>query len=79
LVWSAGIGAGSFSPTPGGLGVVDVTMTAALVAAGVRAPAAVAAVLLYRIITFKVVVTTVWMVYRSVSERRKRRVAPVTG
>jgi uncharacterized protein (TIRG00374 family) len=79
LVWSAGIGAGSFSPTPGGLGVVDVTMTAALVAAGVRAPAAVAAVLLYRIITFKVVVTTVWMVYRSVSDRRKRRVAPVTG
>jgi putative heme transporter len=31
LAWSAGQGAGSFSPTPGGIGVVEVTMTAALV------------------------------------------------
>jgi uncharacterized protein (TIRG00374 family) len=79
LAWTAGIGAGSLSPTPGGLGVVDVTMTAALVAAGAPAPGAVAAVLLYRIVTFKVFVTTVWMISRALSDRRRARVAARTA
>ena len=43
LAWSAGQGAASFSPTPGGIGVVEVTMTAALVAAGLRPADALAA------------------------------------
>ncbi len=71
LVWSAGIGAGSFSPTPGGIGVVDVTMTAALVAAGIRPPDAVAAVLLYRIINSKFILATVWVIHRSIRQRRR--------
>lgn len=49
LVWSAGIGARSFSPTPGGIGVVEAAMIAALVVAGVRPAQAVAAVLIYRL------------------------------
>jgi uncharacterized protein (TIRG00374 family) len=69
LVWSAGVGAGSFSPTPAGLGVVDVTMTAALVAAGLHAPDAVAAVLLYRIVTFKVIVSLGWTIRHRIFER----------
>ena len=40
--WSAGAGTSTFSPTPFGLGVVEVTLTAALTAAGISAPVAVA-------------------------------------
>jgi putative heme transporter len=65
LVWSAGIGAASLSPTPGGLGVVEVTMIAAMVAAGLHPPEAVAAVIVYRIITLKTLVTTGWLVHRA--------------
>jgi len=72
LVWTAGAGASTFSPTPGGLGVVDIAMIAALVAAGLREPEAIAAVLLYRTVTFKALITTVWLVGRSVSRRRRR-------
>jgi uncharacterized protein (TIRG00374 family) len=53
LAWSAGVGAQSLSATPGGIGPVEVTMTAALVAAGLHPSEAVAAVLVYRIINSK--------------------------
>ena len=35
LVWAAGAGAGGLTPTPGGIGVVDVVLIAALVGTGV--------------------------------------------
>ena len=41
-------------------------------AAGLRSPDAVAAVLYYRIITFKVLVTLVWIGCRSLRERQAR-------
>ena len=63
LAWSAGAGASTFSPTPFGLGVVEVTLTAALTAAGISTPAAVGAVLLYRIMTFKIAGTLIWVLY----------------
>ena len=63
LAWSAGAGASTFSPTPFGLGVVEVTLITALAAAGISTPAAVGAVLLYRIMTFKVVGTLIWVLY----------------
>jgi putative heme transporter len=72
LAWSAGQGAGSFSPTPGGIGVVEVTMTAALVAAGLPAAYAFAAVLLYRIVAFKGLITLAWFAERTFSHRRGR-------
>lgn len=71
LIWSAGAGAGSFSPTPFGLGVVDIALVTALVASGVLSPGAVGAVLLYRIITFKIIVTLIWIGYRYLSEHRR--------
>lgn len=43
---------GSASPTPGGLGVIEASLVAALTAAGIAAPTAVAAVLLYRLVTY---------------------------
>jgi putative heme transporter len=79
LAWSAGEGAGSFSPTPGGIGVVEVTMTAALAAAGMPAPAALAAVLLYRIVAFKFVLTLAWFGERAVVLHRRRRPRDRTG
>lgn len=70
LVWSAGLGAQAFSPTPGGIGAVEVTMITALVASGLHPPEAVAAVLLYRCVNAKVLVTTT-LAFRSISRRHK--------
>ena len=64
LIWSAGAAAASFSPTPYGLGVVDIALIVALHGAGLRSPDAVGAVLLYRIITFKILVTLLWIGYQ---------------
>jgi uncharacterized membrane protein YbhN (UPF0104 family) len=70
LVWGAGAGAGGLTPTPGGIGVVDVVLIAALVATGLAVPAATAAVIIYRIISFKLLVTLAWVVYGSLHRRR---------
>jgi len=79
LAWSAGQGAASFSPTPGGIGVVEVAMTAALAAAGLRPADALAAVLLYRIVSFKTGFTLAWLAERTVSHRRGGRRLDVRG
>jgi len=50
LAWAAGCGASSLGLTPGGLGVVEITLGAALIAAGMPADLAIAAALLYRVI-----------------------------
>jgi putative heme transporter len=71
LAWSAGQGAGSLSPTPGGIGVVEVTMTAALAAAGLQPADALAAVLLYRIVAFKSVITLAWFAERTFIHHRR--------
>ncbi len=52
LAWSAGVAATSFSLTPGGLGLVETALTAALVTAGLSATTALAGVLLYRLVSF---------------------------
>jgi uncharacterized membrane protein YbhN (UPF0104 family) len=72
LAWSAGQAAGSFSPTPYGIGIIDVALVIALHAARLRTPDAVAAVLYYRIITFKIVTTLLWMGYTYVRDRKRR-------
>jgi putative heme transporter len=71
LAWSAGQGAASFSPTPGGIGVVEVAMTAALAAAGPRPADALAAVLLYRIVSFKTGFTLAWFAERAFTRHRR--------
>ena len=63
IVWTAGAGAASFSPSPAGLGVVDFVLIAALAGAGIPAASAVAAVVLYRIVTFKIVITAACLAY----------------
>ena len=52
LAWSVGVAATSFSLTPGGLGLVETALTAALVTAGLSTTTALAGVLLYRVVSF---------------------------
>jgi uncharacterized membrane protein YbhN (UPF0104 family) len=49
--------------TPGGLGVVEASLTALLVSYGTPAPSAIATVVLYRAITFWVLVPAGWVVW----------------
>lgn len=70
VIWSAGAGAASFCPVPAGIGVVDIVLITALAAAGLSAPHAVTAVLIYRLITFKIFVTIIWLSYHHLAERR---------
>jgi uncharacterized membrane protein YbhN (UPF0104 family) len=74
LAWSGGGATSSFSPTPYGLGVVDIALITALRGAGLASPDAVGAVLLYRVITFKILVTLVWIGYRYLQGRSRRAV-----
>jgi uncharacterized protein (TIRG00374 family) len=69
LVWAAGLGAQSFSHTPGGIGTVEVMMTAALVAIDLHPPEAIAAVMVYRVISSKLLVTIGWALIRAVIGR----------
>ncbi len=52
VIWTAAFGAGQLGITPGGIGIVDTTLTIGLVAAGIPTPTAIAATLIYRIISF---------------------------
>lgn len=68
--------------TPGGLGVVELGATAALVAAGGDEAAVVAAVLVYRALTYLLPIPFGLMTYlrwRQGSQRRKRRVDVAEG
>jgi uncharacterized membrane protein YbhN (UPF0104 family) len=78
LAWSVGVGAGSFGITPGGLGLVEAALSAALVAAGVHAPEAVAAVLLYRLISFWLVDAVGWTLYL-MTRNSGRLTSPLSG
>jgi putative heme transporter len=72
IVWSAGAGAASFSPVPGGIGIVDIVLIAALATAGLHDAKAVAAVLLYRVISLKFLTSAGWLGYHAAAGRRAR-------
>jgi putative heme transporter len=71
IIWTAGIGAASFSPVPAGFGIVDIVLIAALATAGLHGKYAVAAALVYRSISLKVLITVVWLIYHRVARRRR--------
>lgn len=71
IVWTAGVGAASFSPVPAGLGVVDIVLIAALATAGLHGRYAMAAALVYRTISLKVLITAVWLTYHHIVGRRR--------
>ncbi len=62
LVYGSGIAAQSLNITPGGLGVAEGTLSLALVATGLPASQALAAVLLYRLASFFLVAIAGWLV-----------------
>ena len=62
LVYGSGIAAQSLNITPGGLGVTEATLSAALIGAGLGAGPALAAVLLYRLASFWLVALTGWLI-----------------
>ena len=70
LAYSAGMAAASIGPTPGGLGVVEATLSAALVATGIKGHTALAAVLVYRLISFWLVMTIGWAVVAKLTKTR---------
>ena len=62
LVYGVGIAAQSLNITPGGLGVAEGSLSLALVATGLGASQALAAVLLYRLASFWLVALAGWLV-----------------
>jgi uncharacterized membrane protein YbhN (UPF0104 family) len=69
IIWGIGVGAASFAPTPGGIGITETVLSAALVGADVGTAQAVTAVLVYRILSLNVVVALLTMFARSVNRR----------
>jgi putative heme transporter len=77
LVYGSGIAAQSLNIIPGGLGVAEATLSLALVAAGLCASHALAAVLLYRLASFWLVAIAGWLVLGWL--RHSQRTAPGPG
>jgi pimeloyl-ACP methyl ester carboxylesterase/uncharacterized membrane protein YbhN (UPF0104 family) len=80
LAYGSGVAAQSLNITPGGLGVTEGTLSLALVATGLGASQALAAVLLYRLASFWLVALAGWLVVfwlrRPRARRQSRSVAP---
>lgn len=76
LVWSAGSGAATFGFTPGGVGVVEVALVAALVASGITAAGAAVAVLIYRLISLWLSLAVGWILFLFVRRPQATRDSP---
>jgi putative heme transporter len=61
LAWGAGAAVGSTGLTPGGFGLVELAVAAALTAGGLPASGALASVLAYRLVNFWLVIGTGWL------------------
>ena len=61
VVYLAGNAAGSFIPTPGGIGAVETALSIALAGAGMQPAQAITAVLLFRTVTFWLPVLVGWI------------------
>ncbi|MBM2622083.1 flippase-like domain-containing protein [Actinoplanes sp. LDG1-06] len=77
LAFCAGMAAGTITIVPGGLGIIDSALILGLVAGGHDTPAAIAAVVLYRIISFGFIIGAGWITWflirrRQSSEIRRR-------
>jgi putative heme transporter len=76
LAWAAGSGGAALNLTPGGLGVVEVALTGALVALKVPGNEALTAVLVYRAITFWLAIVVGWPIYWRLSREHAVAAAP---
>ncbi|GAA3389615.1 lysylphosphatidylglycerol synthase transmembrane domain-containing protein [Cryptosporangium minutisporangium] len=72
LAYCAGMAAASIPLVPGNLGVVDGALIVGLVAGGLPTSTAIAAVVLYRIISLGFIITAGWVVWLLVRRRQRR-------
>jgi putative heme transporter len=79
LVYGSGIAAQSLNITPGGLGVAEGSLSLALIATGLGASRALAAVLLYRLASFWLVALAGWLVVFWLRRPRARRGPGLVG
>jgi uncharacterized membrane protein YbhN (UPF0104 family) len=68
---------GSFAPTPGGVGLIEVGLTGALVAAGADPASALAGVLIYRLITYVLPIAIGTVLYLVWQRRRSTDARPL--
>jgi uncharacterized protein (TIRG00374 family) len=68
--------AASIGFTPGGLGIIESALSAALINAGLTARHALAGVLVYRFISFWLVMAVGWAVMALLRRRQRRDGAP---
>ena len=71
LAYGAGAAVGSTGVTPGGFGVVELTLTAALAAVGLGARQALTAVLTYRLINFWLILIGGWIAVIVLTHRHR--------
>lgn len=76
LIWSAAAAATTLNLTPGGLGVVEAALIAAMVAAELPTAGATTAVLAYRLVSFWLVLAVGWIAYPIVQRRGAREREP---
>ncbi len=69
LVYLTGSALGATAPTPGGLGAVEVALSAGLIAAGLPSATAVSSVLLFRLLTFWLPVPFGWVSFTYLQRR----------
>ena len=70
VVYLTGSAIGSAAPTPGGLGAVEVALSAGLTAAGLHSATALGAVLLFRLLTFWLPVPVGWIAFNYLQRRQ---------
>jgi putative heme transporter len=75
LVWSAGQAAAGISFTPGGVGIVEAALIAAMVGVGLPAVGAAVAVMIYRLISLWLLLLVGWIFYIVIRSRRAKRTA----
>ncbi|BBH69755.1 hypothetical protein ACTI_64400 [Actinoplanes sp. OR16] len=66
LAFCAGYAAGTITIVPGGLGIIDSAIILGLTTAGIDTPTAIATVVLYRIISFGVIIGAGWIVWSAI-------------
>jgi putative heme transporter len=71
-VWSAGQAAGSLAFTPGGVGIVEAALIAAMVGVGLPAARAAVAVMIYRLISLWLVLLVGWIFFFVIRTRARR-------
>jgi uncharacterized membrane protein YbhN (UPF0104 family) len=71
IAYCAGMAAASVPIVPGGLGVVDGALILGLVAGGLTSSSAVAAVVLYRLISFGFVIGAGWLIWLAIRYRSR--------